>query len=375
MVIGREILSYLDERLFQGKALIIMGARQTGKTTLVKMLLQNINRNALFFNGDEPDIREMLSNVSSTRLKSLIGDKEIVVIDEAQRIVDVGLTIKLIVDILPDVQVIATGSSSFELSGMINEPLTGRKYEMILLPVSFSEMVSHSGLIEEKRLLEHRLVYGCYPEIIKKAGQEKELLHFLADSYLYKDLFLLEQIKKPQLLEKIVKALAFQVGNEVSYNEIANLIGADNQTVEKYIDKLEKAFVVFRLNALSRNMRNEIKRRMKVYFWDNGIRNSLISNFTPVQNRTDAGNLWENYVVSERKKYINNKIIYANSYFWRTTQKQEIDYIEEVDGRFYAYEIKWGKSKRNKQIKSFMDSYEVDEIETINRENIESFLV
>ncbi len=374
-MIERDILSFVREKLFQGKALIVFGARQTGKTTLVNMLLDKIDYKSIIFNGDEPDIRDLLSNTTSTRLKSLIGNKEIVIIDEAQRISDIGLTIKLIVDNLPEIQVIATGSSSFELSGVIKEPLTGRKYEYILLPLSFSEMTSHHGVIEEKRLLEHRLIFGYYPEIVTTMGQEKELLHLLTDSYLYKDLFLLEQVKKPQLFEKIAKSLAFQIGNEVSYNEIAQLVGADNETVEKYIDLLEKAFIVFRLPALKRNMRNEIKRGMKVYFYDNGIRNSLISNFNLANTRTDIGHLWENFVVSERRKYLNNKRIYANTFFWRTLQGQEIDYIEEIDGKFTAYEIKWSKERPSKQIKSFIEGYKVDKINTINPDNIATYLI
>ncbi len=373
-MINRELSPILRERMFQGKALIVFGARQTGKTTLVKMLLEGADRKVLIFNGDEPDVRELLSNISPTSLKSLIGNNEVVVIDEAQRVSDIGETIMLIVDNLPEVQVIATGSSSFELSGIIKEPLTEEKFEHILLPFSYSEMCYHQGEIEANRLLEHRLIYGYYPEILAKPGQEKELLSLLSDSYLYKDLILLQQIKKPQLLEKIAKALAFQIGNEVSYNKIAQLVMADKQTAEKYIDLLEKAFIIFRLHALNRNMRNEIKRGMKVYFYNNGIRNNLIGNFNAAHTRSDMGHLWENFIISERRKYLKNKMIYANSYFWRTIQGQEIDYVEEMDGNFSAYEIKWSKSKKIRPVKTFMESYGVKEISLINPDSFQMFL-
>src|SRR5690606_4514182 len=228
---------------------------------------------------------------------------KIVFIDQAQRIPNIGLTLKLFTDQIKAVQVIATGSSAFELSSQVNEPLTGRKYEFMLYPMSFGEMVLHHGLLEEKRFIEHRMVYGYYPEIVSKIGEEAELLKLLANSYLYKDLLMLEQIKKPLILSKLLKALALQVGSEVNYNELAQIVGSDPKTVDKYIDLLEKTFVVFRLPAFSRNLRNEIKKGKKVYFLDCGIRNAIISNFKPVSSRTDVGALWENFVISERLKH------------------------------------------------------------------------
>ena len=260
-MIPRALHDTIEKRLFKGKAVLIFGPRQSGKSTLVETLLQG--KDHLYLNGDEADIREALTNTTSTKLKALIGNKKIVFVDEAQRIPNIGLTLKLFTDQIKDVQVIATGSSAFELSSQVNEPLTGRKYEFMLYPVSFSEMVRDHGLLTEKRLIEHRLRYGYYPEILTKPGEEKELLKLLANSYLYKDLLNVEQIKKPVLLEKLLKALALQVGSEVNFNELSQIVSADNKTVERYIDLLEKTFVLFRLPALSRNVRNEIKKGKK----------------------------------------------------------------------------------------------------------------
>ena len=281
-----------------------------------------------------------MQEVTSSRLKTIIKGNRIVYIDEAQRISNIGLTLKLITDQIPEVQVIATGSASPGLNSSIAEPLTGRKFEFTLPPLSFSELASYYGLLEERRFLEHRLIYGSYPEVVTSSGREEELVKLLAGSYLFKDLLTLEGIKKPALLEKIVKALALQLGSEVSFNEIGQLTGADNHTVEKYIDLLEKAFVIFTLPAYSRNIRNEIKKSRKIYFLDNGIRNAVIGNFLAPSSRTDTGALWENYLVSERRKITDNKGVQAAAFFWRTTQQQEIDYIEEQEEGLYACEFK-----------------------------------
>jgi hypothetical protein len=303
-------------------------------------------------------------------LKSLLGKSRIVLIDEAQRIPEIGICIKLLVDNYPDLQVIATGSSALDLSDSLKEPLTGRKYELMLYPLSYQEMLDEHGRLTEDRSLSHRLVFGLYPEVVCSPGDEIEILKLLADSYLFKDLFNLEQIKKPPLLEKIIRALAFQVGNEVTYNEIAQLVGADNQTVEKYIDLMEKAFIIHRLPALKRNLRNEIKRGTKIYFWDNGILNAIIGNFNPISARTDIGALWENFVISERRKYMSNNRIYARNYFWRTTAKQEIDLIEEFNARFSAYEIKWNPQRKTSLSKTFIENYPIDNTALINPTNL-----
>ena len=344
--ISRKIIEWIEGRLFRGKAIILLGPRQSGKTTLIQTILERSGEKHLMLNADEPDVRELLQEATSTRLRTIIGVHRIVCVDEAQRIPNIGLTLKLMTDQIPDVQVIATGSSSLELNAGIAEPLTGRKFEYRLYPLSFAELAAHHGLMEERRFLDHRLIYGSYPEIVTSPGQEEELVRLLADSYLFKDLLNLDGIKKPALLEKILKALALQIGSEVSFHEIGQLTGSDSHTVERYIDLLEKVFVLFRLPAYSRNVRNEIKKGKKIYFIDNGIRNALIGNFLPLASRTDVGALWENYLVSERLKLIRNEGIYASGFFWRTTQQQEIDYVEEREQNMSAYEFKWNPKKR-----------------------------
>jgi predicted AAA+ superfamily ATPase len=374
-IITRAVGVFILDRLFEGKAIILLGPRQAGKTTLIESILRGREEKILELNGDEADVRELLDKCTSTRLKALLGESKILFIDEAQRVQDIGITLKLITDKIPEVQAIATGSSAFELNARTAEPLTGRKFEFMLYPLSFGELVEHHGLLEEKRLLEHRLIYGSYPEIVTTPGREEELLKLLAGSYLYKDLLTLEQINKPVLLEKILRALALQLGSEVSFHEIGQLVGADSQTVERYIDLLEKAFVLFRLPALSRNVRNEIKKGKKIYFYDNGIRNAVIGNFTPLSGRTDTGSLWENYLISERLKLLNNRRRDADRYFWRTTQQQEIDYIEEREQRLHAYEFKWSKKKANKRFpKTFLRNYEDSVTTVITKENYEEFL-
>jgi len=279
------------------------------------------------------------------------------------------------VDQIKSVQVIATGSSSFELANKLNEPLTGRKYEMYLFPLAFSEMVAHNGLLEEKRALENRLIYGNYPEIITNPIEAKEHIKLIANSYLYKDLFLLEQISKPVLLQKIVKALALQVGSEVNYSELSKLILIDNKTIEKYIDLLEKAFVVFKLPALSNNIRNEIKKGRKIYFYDNGIINAVTGNFNPLAQRTDIGSLWENHIISERIKHLNIQQSESNSFFWRTTQQQEIDYIEKNADQILACEIKWKPKTKYKIPVTFLVNYENVTSKLVSPENYEAFLL
>lgn len=296
------------------------------------------------------------------------------VIDEAQRIENIGIVIKLIVDAIKNVQVIATGSSAFELANKIKEPLTGRKFEYNLFPLSFSEMAASTSLLDEKRLLEHRMIYGYYPEIVTNAGDEDNLLRLLSDSYLYKDLFALEQLKKPVLLQKILQALALQLGNEISYHEIAQLTGADNETVEKYIDLLEKCYVVFRLPSLSRNMRNEIKKGRKVYFFDNGIRNSVIRNYNPFNLRNDKGALWENFLVAERWKHNEYRGYYPNRYFWRTHAQQEIDYIEEANGKITGWEFKWSPKAKKNISKTFLNAYPGSSVQFIHSDNFTDFI-
>jgi len=373
-MITRHIASKINARLGKGKAVIIYGPRQSGKTTLVNEILKNKpSEDVLHLNGDEMDVREMLSSYSSAKLKTIIGNKKILFIDEAQRIKDIGLIIKIVTDNYKDIQVISTGSSAFELMNSIKEPLTGRKYEFSLFPLSFTELTDNHGLLEEMRMIDHRLIFGSYPEIVTNSVDAKENLKMLADSYLYKDLLALENISKPYLLEKIVKSLALQIGSEVSFSELAQNTGTSPTTAEKYINLLEKAYVVFQLPAFSRNVRNEIRKSRKIYFYDNGIRNAVIGNFSNPESRTDTGALWENYLVSERLKRNSNLRISCPCFFWRTTQQQEIDYIEDIDGKLNTYEFKYGKKKSRLPL-TFSNAYPESTFSTISKENYYEFL-
>ncbi len=373
MKIKRKLHDTIEKELFGGKALIIMGARQTGKTTLLEQIFGN-RKGVVWFNADEPDVTALFEKPTSVRLKALFGNEQIVIVDEAQRIENVGLKFKLITDQLPEIQLVATGSSSFDLASQVNEPLTGRKWEHQLFPLSTQEMINHHGLLEETRMLPHRLVYGYYPEVVTSTGNERKVLKEITDSYLYKDVLKFDKVKKPDKLIKLLQALAFQIGNEVSYNEIGNIIGLDNETVEKYILILERAYIIFKLVAFSRNLRKELKRSRKIYFYDNGIRNALIANFSEAGFRQDAGALWENYVISERKKFLHYNNIWANCYFWRTQDQQEIDYIEERDGTLYATEIKWNPGKNPRLPLTFSKAYPSHQYRVITRENFERFV-
>ena len=374
-MVTRHLEKEINKYLFKKKAVIIYGARQVGKTTMVKNLLKDRRDKVLFLNGDDADVREALSNPNPLKINLIIGSHKIIVVDEAQRIPGTGLVLKLIHDNYPDIQLIVTGSSSFELAGKINEPMTGRKFEFFLHPLSFGEMIDHHSFLTEKRLLEHRMIFGYYPDIALNQGEEIKLLKSLTSSFLYKDLLNLEQIHKPVLLEKILKALALQTGNEVSYNELAKLLEYDKGTIEKYIDLLEKSYIIFRLPGLNRNVRNEIKKGRKIYFYDNGIRNAILGNLLPLSSRSDTGPLWENFLISERYKMLHNKDIDFSSYFWRTTQQQEIDYVEERNGKMYAFEFKWKSGKNVRFSKTFLNAYPGSGFKVITPENITEFLL
>lgn len=267
-----------------------------------------------------------------------------------------------------------SGSSALELSNQINEPLTGRKWEYQLFPISWEELSQHVGYLQSLQQLETRLLFGMYPEVVTKIGDERPILKQLSSSYLYKDLLSFAGIRKPELLEKLLQALAFQVGNEVSYHELGRLLGADKKTVSNYLDLLEKAFVIFRLPAFSRNLRNEISRGRKIYFYDNGIRNALIANFAPLGLREDVGALWENFLITERWKMLHYREAFVNRFFWRTTAQQEVDYLEERDGRLYAYEFKWNPNKKGRFPKNFKATYPKALTKTITPDNFHSFL-
>ncbi|HLF65260.1 MAG TPA: ATP-binding protein [Saprospiraceae bacterium] len=372
-MIPRILEASIKERLGSEKAILLFGARQLGKTTLLRTIF-GTRADTLWLNCDEPDVQVLFQNVTSSRLKTLFAGYRFVVFDEAQRIPDIGLKLKLITDHIPQVQVIATGSSAFELANKAHEPLTGRKWEYQMFPVSFEEMVTYHGLLEEQRQLHSRLLYGYYPEIINNPGEERERLKTLTDSFLYKDILHWENIQKPDKLIRLMQALSFQVGRQVSYSELGNLVGLDNKTVEKYLNLLEQVFVIFRLGSFSRNLRNELKASRKIYFFDNGIRNALIAAFQPIDLRQDIGALWENWILSERMKYLHYHNIWTNTFFWRTSQQQEIDLVEERDGTLSAYEFKWASTKKSTFPRTFTENYKPVTQETISPDNFEKFV-
>ncbi len=364
----------IRERMFRGKVLIVYGARQVGKTTLVRQVMSEFGHDALYMNCDEIDIRASLEDVTSSELKALVGNKKLVVIDEAQRVRDIGMTLKLFADHFPDTQVIATGSSSFELSNQTTEPLTGRKYEQHLYPVAAAELAASESARTAHRLLERNLVLGMYPEVLLEDQQTAiEYIKEVAGSYLYKDILAFQRLKNPEALERLLQALALQVSSEVSYNELAKLLGIDKNTVANYIRILEQAFVIFRVPPLARNRRNEIKKMRKIYFYDNGIRNALINNFNPLHMRQDAGALWENFLFSERVKrnsYGNRSV---NMYFWRAHHSGEMDCIEEKDGELEAFEFKYTEEKARLP-KAFADAYPETSMSVISPQSYWNFV-
>lgn len=374
MHIQRFLVDQLRSRMHAGKVILLFGPRQAGKTTLLRTLIPNQD-DALWINGDLQAHHRLLDEPQPDRFALLLNKRRILCIDEAQRIVDIGLKLKILNDGLPDVQIIATGSTSFELANQTGESLTGRKWEYKLYPISFGEMSEHTSAIHEHALLKHRLVYGYYPEIVTHPGDEPERLRLLTESYLYKDILAWEGVMKPQKLSTLLQALAYQIGSQVSYSELAQLCGIDAKTVERYIDLLEKTFVVFRLGSYSRNLRNELKSSRKIYFYDNGVRNAVIGRFDPIELRDDRGALWENFIVAERMKrnaYTNQT---ARVYFWKTTAQQEIDYLEELDGILHAYEFKWQSTKKVKPPRSFTNGYPDASFAVVNPDNVYDFLL
>lgn len=371
-VIKRWLADDIRDHMHRGKVIIILGPRQCGKTTLLKAISSGLE-DKLQLNCDDANDRQALETKSLAALSSLVGRHRAVLIDEAQRVSDIGLSLKIMVDNIPGIQIIATGSSSFELSNRINEPLTGRKFEYHLHPFSHQELAAHFGSWEEHKHLQRRLIFGSYPDVVKNPGEEQGLLDLLVGSYLFKDVFMFQDLRRPELLENILRALALQVGSEVSYTELAQLTRTDHSTVQRYMHLLEQAFIIFRLYNFSSNKRNEIKNARKVYFWDNGVRNSLIDDFRPPELREDIGKLWENFLVAERMKYLGNNRLYRSGYFWRNVNQSEIDYLEFHSGRIEAYEFKWSP-KRRISAAAFLSAYPGAAVSRVDRENYREFI-
>lgn len=366
----RTIEYIIKEKINGGKAIVVVGARQVGKTTLIKKILKD--KDYLFLDADDPSTRSLLQSPTTEQIRTFIGDYRYVFVDEAQRIPGIGLTLKIITDQFKNVQLFVSGSSSFDLGNVLNEPLTGRKWEYELFPISWEEYENKIGIIKSEQQIQNRLLYGLYPEVINNQGKERETLKNLLNSYLYRDILAFSDIRKPEVLEKLLQALALQIGSEVNYNELSQLIGINKITVQKYIDILEKGYVVFRLNSFSRNIRNEIKQNRKVYFYDNGIRNIIIGNFNPLNLRVDKGFLWENFLVSERRKQNLYKDTFAKMCFWRTKQQQEVDFVEEHNGQIVGFEFKWN-SKKTRFPKNFIEAYKAKG-HVIDRKNFREFV-
>jgi len=367
----------IKDKLFKGKAIIIIGARQTGKTTLSLELIKDCPEKVRTFNCDNPTDRDLLSNRDIEFLKNLIDDAKLVFIDEGQKVETLGQTLKLLVDhYKKEKQIIVTGSSSFNILDKTEEPLTGRKFVFNLFPLSLEEMYPEKDVLKILKELEINLIYGNYPEVVvKKSLEEKqEIIREISSSYLYKDILEFQKIKSSATLNNLLKALALQIGSEISYRELANIVGVDKKTVENYIDILEKNFIVFRLYPYAKNKRKVISKLRKVYFWDLGIRNSIINNFNLLDSRNDVGALWENFAILERLKYQTYHNIHSNNYFWRTYGGAEIDFIEEKGDELDAYEFKWN-DKKNIRISSFREDYPDSSFYKISPKDIKGFII
>jgi predicted AAA+ superfamily ATPase len=375
MLIPRFIQSDIVKKIQPQKAVIIYGPRQVGKTTLLNQILQETKEDYMFVSGEDRAVSEWLGSGSIEKLKTYLGAKRLLVVDEAQKIREIGLNFKLLVDHIPGVKILATGSSSFELADHIGEPLVGRKWQFFLYPIAQLELSSLESRHETEARLESRLIYGSYPDVVKSdsIAEKREILNAIVDQYLYKDLLMFDEIRKSQKIIDILKLIAFQIGKEVSLQEIARQTGINGRTVEKYLDLLEKAFVIKRVSGFSRNLRKEISKNSRYYFYDNGARNAIINNMNDLKTRNDTGELWENYLFMERMKKREYHKIYANNYFWRTYDRQEIDLIEERGGKLYGYEFKWS-AKPPHPPHSWFEMYKEAEYEVINKENYLEFI-
>jgi predicted AAA+ superfamily ATPase len=366
--VDRSVQQIIEKHLFKGKILILYGARQVGKTTMLQRI-QEQNPQAVYINCDEPDVMQALTGKTSTELRLYLGTSNLILLDEAQHIRDIGRTLKLLIDTYPDVQIVATGSSSFDLSNKITEPLTGRSYEFQCYPFSVGELVSTMGEKECRRMLEQRMIYGMYPEVVLRPEEAQNILFNLRRSYLYKDVLEFQAIKHPDAIDRLLQALALQIGQEVSYTELARLVGIDQKTVSQYIQLLEQAFIIFRLRPFHRNVRTELRKLRKIYFVDTGIRNAIVRNFNPLHLRQDTGQLWENFVISERMKRNASLEYYPKTAFWRTHQQQEIDYLEEEGGRLLGMECKWTSGRSYKSPQPFREAYPSAQVDVVTQEN------
>ncbi len=370
MYIKRKLEEVIKTNLFQGKVVIVYGARQVGKTTLVRKIAQDVTDSYSYLNCDELDVLSRLQSAeTSEALRQIIGEQKLVVIDEAQRVKNIGLKLKLMNDTYPETQIIATGSSSFDLANEVNEPLTGRSFEFWLFPLRLDELFDATKTIEAQRKLGSLLIYGSYPDVYNLESDElkAQRIKYLAANYLYKDILKFNNIKSSEIVIKLLQALALQVGSEVSYNELATMIGINKKTVSDYIELLEKAFIIFRLPPYSGNLRKAIGKMRKIYFLDLGIRNAVINNLNPIQVRDDVGKLWENFVIAEKYKQQLGLGFKTNYYFWRTYDKQEVDLVEDRGGRLYGFEIKWGGKDRRPP--AAWVGYKNSTWKTINRDN------
>lgn len=370
---------YADLNLYlkPNKVLVILGPRQAGKTTLLKDYLKTINGKVKYRldSGDDIKIQEVLSSRDFAKINEYASGYELIAIDEAQKIKGIGEALKIMVDQLPGIKIIATGSSSFELAGQIGEPLTGRKITLTLFPVSQIELgLMHNNYDLKNKLAEY-LVYGSYPEVAanNNFNEKRRILNEIVGSYLLKDVLELERVKGSKILLDMLRLLAFQVGNEVSLSELGAQVGLDYKTVGRYLDLFEKSFVIFNLRGFSRNLRKEITKKSKYYFFDNGVRNAVIANFNSLELRDDIGKLWENFLIIERLKKQSYKNLYANNYFWRTWDRKEIDLVEEREGKLFGYEFKW-KEKQVKQPREWLKNYPNSSFEIINKENYFEFI-
>jgi predicted AAA+ superfamily ATPase len=373
-MIERTLLQGLNLSTDPKKAIIILGPRQAGKTTLVKTFANSLKSEYTYISGDDPTIRNLWKPENVTTVIQLIGNKKLVIIDEAQALENIGLLVKLLIDRELDYQFVITGSSALELANQTFESLTGRYKDYRLLPVSLDEIRKTYGLMEVIENLPNRLVFGSYPEVVTKAEMARDVVVNIAQSYLYKDILSLSGLRKPQILDNLLKALSWQVGSQVSYSELSRSLGIDVKTIDHYINILEKNFVLFVLPSFARNLRSELTRSKKIYFYDNGIRNTVINNFSSIPMRSDVGQLWENYLISERIKWLKNNNIQANQYFWRTVNQTEIDYIEETDGRISAFEFKYNPKNKAKISGSFIETYQPVETKQIHQENFWEWL-